>query len=221
MLWYAVAEDEKPSYAKRITETKIVPVVLSIVSDDDIEGLKKGAGLREIKKRLPIRLHKEAMEQGGVLSELDTKVILKMSSTTISKNILNYEKESGEIVPRRGTVHDMGRSVTHKRIICHKRFAKKYSSVRIARETAHSLEEVEKYLLDCRRVKYCLLKGLEEEQICFVLKMSRGLAREYIEIINEVEDRDLEKELEIDLLDCKITMGKGSESVLDDSELGY
>ena len=90
-----------------------------------------------------------------------------------------------------------------------------------SRGTAHSLEEVEKYLLDCRRVKYCLLKGLDEERICFVLKMSRGLAREDIEIINEVENRDLEKELEIDLLDCKITLGKGSESVLDDSELGY
>lgn len=222
MLWYAVAEDEKPSYAKRIAETKMVPVVLSIVSGDDIEGMKKGINLWEIKKRLVIRLHTEAKEQGGVLSELDTKVILKMSTSTISKNILNYEKETGEVVPRRGTVHDMGRSVTHKRIICHKRFAKKYSSVRIARETSHSLEEVEKYLLDCRRIKYCLLKGLEEEQISFVLKMSRNLVREYIEIINEFEDRNLEKELEIDLLDYKITLDKdkGSESVLDDSELG-
>ena len=35
MLWYAVAEDEKPSYAKRITETKMVPVVLSIVCGDE------------------------------------------------------------------------------------------------------------------------------------------------------------------------------------------
>ncbi len=86
---------------------------------------------------------------------------------------------------------------------------------------SHSLEEVEKYLFDCRRVKYCLLKGMDEEQICFVLKMSRSLAREYIEIINELEDRDLEKELEIDLLDCKITLDKGSESVLNDSELRY
>jgi len=86
MLWYAVAEDEKPSYAKRITETKMIPVVLSIVSGDDIEGMKKGINLWEIKKRLPIRLHTEAKEQGGVLSELDTKVILKMSTTTISKN---------------------------------------------------------------------------------------------------------------------------------------
>ncbi len=127
MLWYAVAEDGKPSYAKRITETKMVmvaminnPVVLSMVSEDGIEGLKKGAGLREIKKGLPFRLHTEAKEQGGVLSELDTKVILKMSSSTISKNILNYEQETGEVVPRIGTVHDMGRSVTHKRLICQK-----------------------------------------------------------------------------------------------------
>ncbi len=213
MLWYAVAEEEKPSYAKRITETKMVPVILSIVTEEDIEGLKKGAGLREIKKKLPIRLHEEAKEQGGVLSELDTAVIMKMSTGTISRYILNYESETGKVVPRRGTVHDLGRSVTHKRLICHERFIKKHSSVRIARETSHSLEEVEKYLLDCRRVKYCILKGLDEEQISFVLKMSRNLVREYCGIITDLEDRGLEKELENDLLDYKITFDRSSEEV--------
>jgi hypothetical protein len=132
MLWYAVAEDEKPSYAKRITDTRMVPVALSVVAREDIDGMRKRVRLSEIKKRMMVRLHTEAKEQGGVLSELDTKVIMKMSTATISKNILNYEKETGCIVPRRGTVHDMGSSVSHKRIICHKYFVNKHSHQRIA-----------------------------------------------------------------------------------------
>lgn len=219
MIWYAVAEDEKPSYAKRIADTKMVPVVLTIVSEDDIEEMRKGTKLSEIKKRMTIRLHTEAKEQGGVLSELDTKVIIKMSLPAISKNIVKYEKETGKIVPRRGTVHDMGRSLTHKRIICYKKFAHKHSSMRIARETNHSLEEVEKYTFDYRRVKYCLLKGIEEEQIPFILKMSKSLVKEYVAIINEIGDKELEKELENDLLECKISPNKEGDSILDDSEL--
>jgi len=219
MIWYAVAEDEKPSYAKRIAETKMVPVVLTIVSEEDIEEMKKGTKLSEIKKRMIIRLHTEAKEQGGVLSELDTKVIIKMSLPAISRNILKYEKETGKIVPRRGTVHDMGRSLSHKRIICYKKFAHKYSSMRIARETNHSLEEVEKYIFDYRRVKYCLLKGINKDQIPFILKMSKGLVKEYVDIINDIGDKELEKDLEKDLLEYKISLNEEMDSVLDDSEL--
>lgn len=219
MLWYAVAEDEKPSYAKRITDTEMVPVVLTVVSKEDIEGMKKGVRLCDIKKRMVVRLHTEAKEQGGVLSELDTKVILKMSTATISKNIKNYERETGEIVPRRGTVHDIGNSVSHKRLICYKRFAKRYSPLRIARETFHSLQEVEKYIYDYKRVKYCLLKGIPEDQISFVLKMSQNLVKEYVEIIKEIGDREVEKELENELIDYKITLDSNTESVMDDSEL--
>lgn len=220
MLWYAVAEDEKPSYAKRITDTRMVPVVLTIVSEDDIEEMKKGTKLSEIKKRMPIRIHNETKEQKGVLSELDTSVILKISPATISKYIVQYERETGNIVPRRGTVHDMGRSVSHKRIICYKRFAHKYSSMRIARETAHSLEEVEKYIFDYRRVKYCLMKGIDEDQISFVLKMSKSLVKEYVDLINDIGDKELEKELENDLIDYKITLDRGVDSIINDYDLG-
>jgi len=91
--------------------------------------------------------------------------------------------------------------------------------MRIARETNHSLEEVNKYTFDYRRVKYCILKGIEEDQIPFILKMSKSLVKEYIYIINEIGDKELEKELENNLLNCKISLNEESDSILDDSEL--
>ena len=219
MIWYAVVEDEKPSYAKRITDTRLVPVVLTIVSEEDIEEMKKGTKWSEIKKRVSIRLHNETKDQRGVLSEFDTSAILKISPSNISKYILQYEKETGNIVPRRGTVHDMGRSVSHKRIICYKRFAHKHSSMKVARETAHSLEEVEKYIFDYRRVKYCLMKGIDEDQISFVLKMSNSLVKEYVEIINDIGGKKSEKDLENDLIDYKITIDPEANSLINDSDL--
>lgn len=204
MLWYGVSEDEKPSYGKKMSETKMVPLALTIVSDDDIEDLKRGMKLSDLKKKVMRRLFNEAKEQKGVLSEVDVKAILKMSLTNISKSLLCYEKETGKIIPRRGTVHDMGRSLTHKRIICQKRFVNRYSAMRIARETNHSLEAVDKYIHDFRRVKYCMLKGVDEESISYVLKMSRSLVKEYLDIIKEMDIISTEKEFDSDLLEHKM-----------------
>lgn len=219
MMWYAVAEGERPSYGKRMEDTEMVPVVLTVVGKEDIVGMKEGRRLKDIKRDAIVRLFTEAKEQGGVLSELDAKVIVKMSSGSISRYIRGYESESGRIVPRRGTVHDIGRSVSHKRVICYKRFAKRYSPTRIARETYHSLQEVEKYLYDYKRVRYCLLRGIPEEQISFVLKMSSNLVKEYVEIIKEINEGEVEKELENDLVEYKISLVGNTEGIADNFEL--
>ena len=51
---------------------------------------------------------------------------------------MEYERASGESVPRRGTVHDMGRSITHKAIICYKRLVEQKPTSQVAQETFHS-----------------------------------------------------------------------------------
>ena len=49
-------------------------------------------------------------------------------------------------MPRRGTVHDMGRSVTHKAVICYKRLVEQKPTSQVAEETFHSAEEIEYYV---------------------------------------------------------------------------
>ncbi|MCP4550560.1 MAG: DUF1670 domain-containing protein [Bacteroidetes bacterium] len=207
MLWYGVSEDEKPSYGKKISETKMVPLALTIISDNDIEDFKRGMKLSDLKKKVMRRLFHEAKNQKGVLAEVDVKAILKMSLPSISKSLLSYEKETGKIIPRRGTVHDMGRSLTHKRIICQKRFVNRYSALRIARETNHSLEAVDKYIHDFRRVKYCMLKDMDEINISYVLKMSKSLVKEYLDIIRELDIKS-NKAFDSDLLEHKIKLNR-------------
>ena len=50
----------------------------------------------------------------------DVAAILKLSEGTISKYVREYEKAQNEVIPRRGTIHDMGPTLTHKKIICYK-----------------------------------------------------------------------------------------------------
>jgi hypothetical protein len=68
----------------------------------------------------------------------------------------------------------MGRSVTHKAIICHKRLVEKKSTSQVAQETFHSPEEVEHYVQTFRRVQLCHDSG-----------MAKLLVREYLDLIEE------------------------------------
>ena len=148
MLWYAIDVNEKPSYGKKISNTKLVPVILTIFSQEDIKSFQEGKKLKEIRLNVIKRILNEARQQGGVLSELDLKAIMKISSLTISKMITEYENQTNEMLPRRGSLHDIGRTLTHKKIICYKKFVNNYSIKRIARETNHSITEVERYIND-------------------------------------------------------------------------
>jgi hypothetical protein len=40
-------------------------------------------------------------------------IIMKLAPAIISRYVREYEKEDKTIVPRRGTIHDMGRSISH------------------------------------------------------------------------------------------------------------
>ena len=80
------------------------------------------AGMRQHTRRNKlVRLCTQAYAQGGVLSLADVALLIHKSMTPVSQDIVEYGRASGETVPRRGTVHDMGRSITHKAIICYKR----------------------------------------------------------------------------------------------------
>lgn len=49
MAWLAVPIDEKTGRGKSISETKTKPVVLTFISDEDIESLKYGVSSRELR----------------------------------------------------------------------------------------------------------------------------------------------------------------------------
>lgn len=187
LLWFAVAKDEKPSYGKSMDRTRIVPVVLTVVSSEDIERFKDGVHLKEIRKGVEARLYREAYEQGGVLSEADLSVILRVNLDTISVDTVAYERENGCVLPRRGTVHDMGRSVSHKSVICKKRRLHGRSTSEVARETGHTNKSVDRYTLALDRIQFCTKMGLSVEAASFVTGLSKNLVIEYTDLAQEIE----------------------------------
>ena len=129
-----------------------------------------------------VRLCEQAHQQGGLLSNCDLAELLNIDDSRIASVLAEHERQTDTLVPRRATLHDVGTGLTHKRIICWKRYAEGKEPHIVARETYHSLEAVDRYLGQYDRVRHCRLQGLTPEQTAHTLACSLGLVREYLAI---------------------------------------
>ena len=188
MIWYAVAKDQRPGRAHRtMEETHLVPVVLTVIASEDIERLMQGESRQELLAHIVARLHREAFKQGGVLSATDTSLILCYSLSSVGEAIRYYEKKYNCVIPRRGTVHDMGPTVTHKAAICRKVFKEGRQTPDAAWEMDHAVESADRYLLDLMRSYICLKRrGMDETETAFTTGMSVSLVKEYAALIEEL-----------------------------------
>ena len=84
----------------------------------------------------------------------------------------------------------IGSGLSHKWIICHKRYVEGKSADRIARETYHSLESVDRYLGQFDRVRHCLQQGLDTIEIAHILDCGISLVEAYRQIDNELEGKN-------------------------------
>lgn len=185
IVWYGAAVDEKPGYGKNSRKTVLKPVMLTLVSSDDLQMAEQGYSHREIRKFKAVRLFKEARDQQALLTNSDVGFLLHVSAGTISKDIQEYMKEHQEIIPTRGIVHDIGRAVTHKKIIIHY-YNQGYQTPEIARKTDHTIEACDRYIKAYRRVKK-LSETMNPAQIAQTLGMGTSLVKEYLALLDTKE----------------------------------
>jgi hypothetical protein len=186
-VWQAVAVDERPGYRKPMTRTRQVPVVITVANQDDIADLRNNVKFPDILTRALVRCANEAYAQGGVLTVTDLSVLFHRSVSHLAQLICAYESETGQVVPRRANIHDIGRTVTHKRIICRKAYLEGKLTPTIARETFQSPEAVDQYILNLGRVYFATVKqGMTLEEAAFALQTPVGIVKQYVQLIEEL-----------------------------------
>ena len=186
VLWPAIALDESPGYRKPTYAMRQVPVVLTVVDQPDITDLRQGVAWTQMLQRNLVRAMHDAYAQGGVLTTGDLSLLFHHSHSRVAELIRQHEHETGEVVPRRGNVHDIGRTLTHKRIICRKAYLEGKTTPAIARETYHSPEAVDRYLLDFARVYFATVqRGMSVADTVFAVQRPRYLVQEYVALIKE------------------------------------
>ena len=89
---------------------------LTLISPEDIEDRITKVKKNELIEKLIVRLCAETKEQGGVLTETDIAILLRVTGAMISNHVTSYEKRTKKVVPRAGTEMDIGKSLTHKRL---------------------------------------------------------------------------------------------------------
>jgi AraC-like DNA-binding protein len=183
ILWYAVDVNEKAGYGKRLEDCQMRPVVLDLIHQSDIDDYLDGIVKRERQKKITVRLFKQAYDQSGVMTIADISTIMRLSPNTISKYIKEYQNENHTVVPHRGTIHDLGRTLTHKKIICEKHLKEGKSIEQTARETYHSPQAVARYVNDFNRVRECLKAGWKSDKISYATGLSESLTKEYVDLM--------------------------------------
>ena len=180
IVWNALDKRTRADSSNR----RYKPVILSLVTDDEVSLFEKGISIATIRKNVIARMIREAYQQGAVLSTRDLSLLLVSSSAYLSQLRIEYEKEHKTILPHTGVIHDMGTTLTHKRIIVYKHIVEKKDPSVVARETNHSQLAVDKYIKDFYRVKTLVNDKKDVDFIHHTTNISRHVINQYLQIIN-------------------------------------
>jgi len=194
ILWATTkaGEQARVSWGKRSESYGIQMVRLPLVTKTEIETrMMPGPGRdprdnrrKEFRRDTAtlVRLVKAAAAQGGLLSGAELSVLMNRSLMKVHDYIRTYEQETGDPLPMKGYVLDMGSSPTHKGIICRKS-EEGMSPPDIARATGHSLGAVDNYLGTYDRIKVLLKKAFDAPTICQVTGRAARTVAQYLVIV--------------------------------------
>lgn len=172
-------------FGRSLKDTDLIPIVLTLFAEEDIKALRNPGLSFNDRLRIKIkRLLNEAFSQGAVLSQMDLEALLSAHLGTIQRLLKQINEEEGSL-PTRGTIHDLGRTLSHKKEIINLRKAG-YLSPEISRKTRHDIRSIDRYLKAYEKVKIlCQKTSFSKEEIIVLTGLSSSLVEEYIQIAKE------------------------------------
>ena len=184
ILWNALDKNTRGDSPRR----RYVPVVLTVVSEQDVEELTRGVHMSKIAAGAIARMIRQAYQQGGILSSRDLGLLTLRQPTSVSALRRRYEAQHGCTLPHTGALHDMGSCVSHKTTIIRKVIVEKKDPAVVARECRHSQAAVDRYLKDYHRVKTLHNLDQDIQFIHLATQIAKHVIAQYIKIISQEEN---------------------------------
>jgi len=182
MVWHAVPINEYPQRAKPMSQTKLKPVVLDIISQEDIEDMKKPLHQREIRLKKTERWTQQAYDQGALLTQLDLAVLFGVNENTVREYLKEYHSLYQKTLPTRGNIQNIGGGQTHKKDII-TMYLKGYLVPTICQRTNHSKQAVERYIRDFEAIRLLDPKFENIQTISLITRLSKPVVQQYIDLI--------------------------------------
>jgi hypothetical protein len=182
MVWHAVPVDEYPKKGKSIAQTRLMPVILDIITDSDIEDMKIPLHHREIRLKKIERWTTQSYDQGALLTQLDLAVLLNTASFTAGQYVREYHNLYNRPLPTRGNIQLIGSGQTHKKQIIALHL-KGYLVPTICQKTNHSREAVERYIRDFESIKLLATKFDDVDLISRIIRLTPSVVKQYLDLL--------------------------------------
>ncbi len=181
-----VVHAEEPA-GKRLSDCRKQTVCLSVHRGSQDDALLRRGPSAFRRARIP-DLCQEALSQDGLLTREDLAYrVFYVTPRTISRD-LHFLRQSdvGLWVPLRGTVHDIGPVLSHRKEIV--RLALEGClTTEICQRLRHSPEAVANYLSTFTRCVQLQRRGMDVGEIAFLLRRGPTLIEGYLDLLAESE----------------------------------
>jgi len=186
LVWMAVANHGRKHAKEWMRDTPQVPVVLDLITYEELTALSQGESFPSVRKQRHARLLRQALQQGGVLAQSDLAAISLRDRSTVGRDIRDVQAETGCFLPYRGSVQDIGATLTHKAEVA-RLLEQGWLEPDIARKLSptHSLPAVERYAQTYKNVLKLLERGFRRREIGSILRIGLRLVDAYTEIVKE------------------------------------
>ena len=182
LVYMAVPVDEFSKRGKAIAQTRLMPIVLSFITDADIEHIAHGFDSKSLRKKRLTRWVDQAFDQGALLTQLDIAMLLGVCDAVVSGYVNEIQNE-GKLLPTRGNIHDLSGAITHKREII-TLYLDGFLTPEIALKTKHSKEAVDRYIKDYHRVEMLWKHGITNtDQISQMIRLSKRVIVQYVDLL--------------------------------------
>jgi hypothetical protein len=182
LVWHAVPLDEYPKRGKSMAQTKLIPVVLDMITEEDLEDLRQQIHHRELRMKRIERITQQAYDQGGLLSLLDLAVLFTVSEPTAGDYTREYHSLYGRPLPTRGNIQLIGGGQTHKQEIIAFHL-KGWLVPAICTKTNHSKEAVERYINDFEAIRLLSTKFDDVDTISRIRRLAPSVVKQYLDLI--------------------------------------
>ena len=193
MLWMAVANDGHKHAYTRMRDTPQVPVVLDLITDEDLAALADHEEFRVVRRRRHARLLDQTLAQGGVLAQGDLAAISLIAQQAVSTDIALVQQTEGRQLPYRGSVQDIGGTISHRAEVA-RLLEAGYLEPEICRmlSPVHDLQSVENYAQTYKKVLRLLERGFAPVEISGILSIGLRLVHLYVDIVREHHPKIIE-----------------------------
>jgi hypothetical protein len=91
LVWMAVPVDEFPQRSKSIAKTRLKPVILSFINDQDFAHIAHGFDSKSLRKNRLKRWTDQAFDQGALLTQLDLAVLLGVCDVSLASMFRKFK----------------------------------------------------------------------------------------------------------------------------------